>query len=226
MKFSENDKILLNTFIKDAKENKINGLSEMDDLRDFTDLETENLIKKIIATDPTDYGFKGNKIAIEPVPEDIVPMKSEAIKKSGEYELDTNTYLPENINLSYESMAYVFKRHNPNRQLLVGSGYRSPAFQVVTLIYILAKIYDFDLAETLKRVALPNYSQHCSVTSTAVDFLNIDGQPSDEDPIEFSKSVEYEWLKKNAAKFNFYESYPPDNNDGIMWEPWHWQFLE
>ncbi len=226
MKFDNNDKALLSRFLIDAKENKINGISEMEDLWDFTDLETENLIKKIISINPIDYGFKGSRISLEPVPDDIVPMKSEAIKKSGEYELDTNTYLPENINLSYESMAYVFKRHNPNRQLLVGSGYRSPAFQVVTLIYILAKIYDFDLAETLKRVALPNYSQHCSVTSTAVDFLNIDGQPSDEDPIEFSKSVEYEWLKKNAAKFNFYESYPPDNNDGIMWEPWHWQFLE
>ena len=48
MKFDTNDKTLLSRFLIDAKENKINGISEMEDLWDFTDLETENLIKKII----------------------------------------------------------------------------------------------------------------------------------------------------------------------------------
>jgi D-alanyl-D-alanine carboxypeptidase len=226
MKFTDQDKRLLSNFIEDSKTNGISGISELEDLWDFADTETEELIKKIIALDPTAYGFKGKKLKLEPVPDNIIPMKSESLNKSGEYQLDSNTYLPEDINLSYESMAYVFKRHYPNRQLLIGSGYRSPAFQIVTLVYILVRVYDFNLKETLKRVALPNYSQHCSVTNTAVDFLNIDGQPTDEDPIAFSRSVEYDWLKKHAHKFNFYESYPPDNKDGIMWEPWHWQYIE
>ena len=39
---------------------------------------------------------------------------------------------------------------------------------------------------------------------------------------DFDKTEEYKWLQKNAKSFNFYESYPIDNNLDMMYEPWHW----
>lgn len=226
MNFSKQDKILLINFLDLAISSGINGLSSMNELLQLTTAKDRFLINQIIKIDPKAYGFKGQAIILEAVPSDVVTITNRIEKQSGEYQLDSNTYLPKIIYLSYQKMAKAFQKDYPKRELLTGPSYRSPAFQIITLIYILAKVYDFNLSETLKRVALPQFSQHCSVSRTAIDFLNIDGEPSDEEPEKFRNSVEYDWLTKNAQKYGFYESYPPNNPDGIMPEPWHWQFLE
>ena len=226
MDFSETDRRNIYKFLEDVSKSSINALSIEDELWNLTSRETKSLIDRILALDPSEYGFRGKELPKEAVPSDAIKIESHASKSSGEYELDSNAYLPKRVFAAFDRMADAFSRENPGRKLLVGSGYRSPAFQIVTLLYILAKVYDFDLNYTLKRVAMPRYSQHCLASSTAVDILNVDGEPSDEDPQKFSESIEYAWLLKNAGKFNFSESYPPHNKDGIMWEPWHWQFLE
>ena len=56
-------------------------------------------------------------------------------------------------------MNQAFIKTFPGRKLVVGSGYRSPAYQIATLIYILVNNYDFDIGKTLKRVAMPRYSR-------------------------------------------------------------------
>jgi LAS superfamily LD-carboxypeptidase LdcB len=226
MEFSESDKRLIFQFLENISKSTVNGLSDEQELWDLTTLETKSLINKIVSLNPEEYGFRGKQLPNESVPKDAVKIASQVHDSSGEYELDNNTYLPKKVFIAYDKMAEEFNKENIHRKLLIGSGYRSPAFQIVTLIYILAKVYDFDLSQTLKRVAMPRYSQHCSVSNTAIDMLNIDGEPSDNDPQKFGESIEYTWLLKNANKFNFNESYPPNNPDGIMWEPWHWQFLE
>lgn len=226
MDFSQTDKKNIYKFLEEVSKSTINGLSAEDELWSLASPKTKSLINKIMTLNPNEYGFRGKRLAKEALPSDAIKIENKADKSSGEYELDGNTYLPKRVFTAFSGMADAFNKENPSRKLLVGSGYRSPAFQIVTLLYILAKVYDFDLNQTLQRVAMPRYSQHCLTSNTAIDLLNIDGEPSDEDPQKFSESVEYVWLLKNADKFNFNESYPPHNPDGIMWEPWHWQFLE
>ena len=34
---------------------------------------------------------------------------------------------------------------------------------------------------------------------------------------------QYAWLRENAARYRFYESWPPGNEFGMRAEPWHWQ---
>jgi LAS superfamily LD-carboxypeptidase LdcB len=226
MTFSNNDRQLLNQFVELSISNSLNGLSSMDDLWKCTTIKSKKIIKNIISLDPKIYGFKGELIPSENNYSNILTVDKTEQGHNGEYAIDKESYMPEIIYEAFNNMANEFKIDYPKRSLLIGSCYRSPAFQIFTLIYILVKIYSFNLAKTLKRVALPNYSQHCSFSSTAVDIINVDGEPTDENPEKFSNSIEYKWLVKNAINYNFYESYPPDNKDGIMWEPWHWQYLK
>ncbi len=225
MNFNDTDRKRINQFLETVSKSKINGLSTKDELWSLTNSQTKALLDKIVALNPKEYGFRGKQVPQESVPKDAIKIDNRTDNSSGEHELVNSAYLPKEVYRAFEKMAGVFSKEYPVRKLMVSSGYRSPAFQVLTLLYILAKIYDFDLSQTLKRVAMPQYSQHCSANNTAIDMLNIDGEPSDDEPEKFKDSIEYKWITENASKFNFYESYPSNNPDGIMWEPWHWQYI-
>jgi LAS superfamily LD-carboxypeptidase LdcB len=224
MHFDDKDKEALNNFLSKIEKSSLTGISELEELWAFADIDSRALIEKILQLNPADFGFKGKKIKPEPIPADMVVIDNSEYAKDDEYALFNKTYLPEHVYTAFSKMAREFKSNYPNRELLVGTGYRSPACQIITLVYILAKIYDFDIDKTLKRVAFPDYSTHSSVSETAIDVMNIDGEPTDENSLAFKDSVEYSWLKEHAKKFSFYESYPLNNSDGIMWEPWHWQY--
>ncbi len=224
MTFSIKDKTVLEKFLSDVLAANINGLSSMDELLSLTNPDSRALLDMIIGLDPYKYGFKGELVPQEPTPTNVVKIKKDTINQGGEYELDSSAYLPKQVFDAFSSMAESFHAENPNRELLLGSGYRSPAFQIVILLYIFVRVYDFDIAVTLRRVALPQYSQHCSVSNTAIDLVNVDGEPTDENPAKFKDTIEYEWLLTYANQYGFYESYPLNNPEGIMWEPWHWQY--
>ncbi len=96
--------------------------------------------------------------------------------------------------------------------LSVDSGFRSAQYQKKILEKYLNQ--NMDYLGLLQVVAPPGYSQH--MLGNCVDFV-----PSE---LDFSKSAQYTWLKKNAQQYGFIESYSEDNNSGINWEPWHWQF--
>ena len=226
MTFDEQDKILLKRFIEKLNSSNVNGLMALSDLWNITDKPSKLLIKKILDLDPHKYGFKGEEIDTEGEGINLIKINNSSLISQDEYSLDQNSYLPEHIMDRFNAMNIQFQNDFQDRQLLIGSGYRSPAFQIITLLFILVKFYKFDINETLKRVALPKYSEHCSIKNTALDILNIDGLPNDENPTEFAKTVEFNWLINNARNFGFKESYPKDNNLGIMWEPWHWRFID
>ena len=78
--------------------------------------------------------------------------------------------------------------------------------------------------EGAERVAFPGYSEHGAPRWPAIDFVTMKGMPSDKNPLDFVSTEEYRWLLKNAHRFGFYLSYPKNNKDGIMYEPWHWRF--
>jgi hypothetical protein len=55
--------------------------------------------------------------------------------------------------------------------------------------------YGGDIARTIRHASPPNYAQHTMASKAAIDFKNVDGSPSGDNP-EF----------------------------GMRAEPWHWQY--
>ncbi|AXA32936.1 M15 family metallopeptidase [Francisella adeliensis] len=74
------------------------------------------------------------------------------------------------------------------------------------------------LEQIVKKVAIPGYSEHH--TGLAIDFTT-----PDEDGLvteAFEQTSAFVWLHKNANDYGFYMSYPRDNLQGMIYEPWHW----
>ena len=79
--------------------------------------------------------------------------------------------------------------------------------------------------ETRKRAevsAPPQYSEHH--TGYAID-IGDGNSPSTHLNIEFENTLLFKWLKKNAAKYSFELSFPPNNIQNISYEPWHWRYV-
>ena len=222
MDFSPEEKESLNKLMNKISNARLTRISSMNDLWSLTDEVNARVIKKIVQLDPTQFGFKGRKIPNKSVPKNIV--KVDISQSAQDDSTRTYQYLPAPVYEAFMRMNQQFTKDNPGRTLLVGSGYRSTAYQITILIGLLVNTYNFDITKTLKGAALPGYSQHGSASETAIDISNINGQPSAADPEDFKDCVEYQWLTKNANNLGFYESYPPNNPDGIRYEPWHWQY--
>jgi D-alanyl-D-alanine carboxypeptidase len=70
--------------------------------------------------------------------------------------------------------------------------------------------------------APPGYSEHH--TGYAIDIG--DGKvPSANVNPSFAKTAAFNWLKQNAARYSFELSFPPNNPQGVSYEPWHWRFV-
>jgi D-alanyl-D-alanine carboxypeptidase len=65
--------------------------------------------------------------------------------------------------------------------------------------------------------AAPGFSEHH--TGRAVDIASPGTRPLTE---EFEGSEAFAWLERNAADYGFSMSYPRDNPEGFIYEPWHW----
>ncbi len=99
--------------------------------------------------------------------------------------------------------------------LMIVSGFRSIEYQASL---IRKKINSGQsVSEILSVNAAPGYSEHH--TGCAVDIASPGSRPLTE---EFESSEAFHWLEKNAAKFGFSMSYPRDNRQGFIYEPWHW----
>lgn len=75
------------------------------------------------------------------------------------------------------------------------------------------------LEQVLSVNAAPGFSEHHTGRAIDVGTLGCDAVT-----LEFENTNVFQWLKENAAGFNFYLSYPRDNAYGIDYEPWHWCF--
>ena len=73
------------------------------------------------------------------------------------------------------------------------------------------------LKEILAVNAAPGFSEHH--TGRAVDIASPGTRPLTE---EFEGSEAFAWLERNAADYGFSMSYPRDNPEGFIYEPWHW----
>lgn len=70
--------------------------------------------------------------------------------------------------------------------------------------------------------APPGYSEHH--TGYAVD-LGDGNAPATNLEKDFAQTAAFRWLQQNALKYSFEMSFPPDNIQGVSYEPWHWRFV-
>ena len=75
------------------------------------------------------------------------------------------------------------------------------------------------IKKILEENKLPGYSEHH--TGRAIDLTS---KKLNTLSTQFENSKEFKWIVQNASIYNFYLSYPKDNKEGIMYEPWHWMF--
>lgn len=95
------------------------------------------------------------------------------------------------------------------------SAFRSLEFQSALLR---GKLGRGDTLEQVLRVnAPPGYSEHHS--GRAVDIGTSGVAPLDE---SFERTPAFAWLQRSARHHGFVLSYPRDNADGYLYEPWHW----
>ncbi len=107
--------------------------------------------------------------------------------------------------------------HAQGVELLLISAFRSVDFQAGLIRGKLAK--GRAIEEILTVNAPPGCSEHH--TGRAVDIGAVDCPPLE---AEFETTAAYRWLTVNAARFDFVMSYPKDNAEGYLYEPWHWCF--
>ena len=197
----------------------------LDRLRDLLSAGQQAIVDQIINLKPQDYGVKTPYAGdLEPVPTDLVRVAGQQYTEHGERKTLEEKYIPRHIFDAYVRMNEAFMAGHPNRKLLIGSCYRSPAYQVVVFINWLINGYHGDIAKTIRHASPPNYSQHTIASKAAIDFVNVDGSPSGDRPEDSKDTVEYAWLRRHGGEFNFYESWPEGNEFGMRAEPWHWQY--
>ncbi len=104
---------------------------------------------------------------------------------------------------------------------VVISGFRSITEQQ-ELFFAISKQRNQTPAERAKVSAPPGHSEHH--TGYALDFGDA-GVPSSNLSPSFEKTPAFKWLQSNAARYGFEMSFPPNNPQGVMYEPWHWRFV-
>lgn len=182
------------------------------------------LVRQILTIDPKDLGFKGPFYSLEPATNlikiDSFKFKNELHRETGIQYCPAHSY-NDFVKMSEEMYKEIGKR------IYIDSGYRSPGRQAYLFLYYLIMDNDYCLLENAKWIALPGYSEHGANINNAIDIATeegINGFSEDQCAKDFENTIEFKWLLENANKFNFYLSYPKDNDLGVAYEPWHWHW--
>ncbi|HIK44068.1 MAG TPA: D-alanyl-D-alanine carboxypeptidase family protein [Leptolyngbyaceae cyanobacterium M65_K2018_010] len=117
--------------------------------------------------------------------------------------------------------AMVQAAQGENIRLVPLSGYRSQAEQ--EKIFFGVKAQRGQDAQTRAEVsAPPGYSEHH--TGYALDIGDGNQAGTHLNP-SFADTRAYQWMEANAVRYGFELSFPPDNFQGVAFEPWHWRFV-
>lgn len=101
------------------------------------------------------------------------------------------------------------------------SGFRSEAEQEALFFQVKADRGQ-DVETRAEVSAPPGYSEHH--TGYAID-LGDATQPGTHINADFANTAAYKWMEDNADRYDFELSFPPDNLQGVVFEPWHWRFV-
>lgn len=156
------------------------------------------------------------------LPDNLTPVGPQTMIKEGVPAPVDPQYLPKPALESYRRMMAAMKA-DLGKELLVESGYRSPAYQLYLFIFFMSN-HEMSIIETKKHVALPGYSEHGAPQTQAIDFINEAAINGEYNPPEFEALPEYAWLQKHAKAFGFFISYPRGNKSNSAFEPWHWHY--
>lgn len=125
--------------------------------------------------------------------------------------------LTRNASLAWKSMKDTAADEGVS--LLPFSGFRSYVYQQGLIQRHIDNGRAMD--DILANLALPGYSEHH--TGRAVDVTTAGCAPLVE---EFEDTEAFKWLTENAESFGFYLSFARDNEQGFIYEPWHWCYKE
>ncbi len=104
--------------------------------------------------------------------------------------------------------------------LILLSAYRSHQLQKEIFFEIKSQRNQTAL-ERSKVSAPPGHSEHS--TGYAIDIGDAN-RPDTDFEESFENTPAFRWLKRNASRYHFTLSFPPDNHQGVTYEPWHWRF--
>lgn len=114
-------------------------------------------------------------------------------------------------------------RKDLGRGLLIGSAYRSPAYQLYLIVEFLPR-FDYSLDQTRAHVSLPGGSDHNRVDRLGIDFVSESGVDLEySHAADFMALPEYRWLLANAGRFGFEAE--PVAGGGPPTSPWHWRYV-
>ena len=127
-------------------------------------------------------------------------------------------YVHKEIYESFKEMQFMASQRGISLQLL--SGYRSIDLQR-DIFYENKSIRNQTAVERSMVSAPPGYSEHS--TGYAID-VGDGNYPDTHFEVEFEQTPAFKWMKRFAPKYHFVLSFPPNNKQGVTYEPWHWRF--
>ena len=150
---------------------------------------------------------KNNKL-----PENYVPDNLEILDTKYSYE---NKLLRKEAKQMFEKLSS--DASNIGYKIIATSTYRSYEYQSNLYNYYV-KEKGLEYADLCS--ARPGHSEH--QTGLAVD---VEGSNNSYD--DFEKSIEFNWMKKNAHKYGFILRYPKgkEHITGFKYEPWHYRYV-
>lgn len=197
------------------------AIVDFDTLMNSLNFYEKDFAQRIFEIDPKQLGFKGPFYSIDK-PKDLIEIPSVKVG----YRETGIQFCPEHSYKDYLKMVNQMQK-DIGKRLYIDSGYRSPGRQAYLFFHYLTSSAKYSLKENAKWIAMPGYSQHGSPIENAIDFCNqngINGFSDGQKQSDFENLPENKWMLKNADKFNFYLSYPKDNQWGVAYEPWHWHW--
>lgn len=178
----------------------------------------KRVLGTILSLRPDDYGVMHKRVTASPSPPQLVKLEpGNQQGDSGSHRAQPQ-FITEPLNKDFQAMNLAMLR-DTGRQVVIESGYRSPAYQAIVFARSLRQRAG-DIAATMQFVAPPYHSQHNDAKYLAVDVKSLAPEAS------FGSTPEYTWMQDHAGEFGFELSFPPDNPDGVAYEPWHWRHSE
>ena len=127
-------------------------------------------------------------------------------------------YVHKDIYENFKEMQFLAAQRGISLQLL--SGYRSIDLQR-DIFYENKSLRNQTAIERSRDSAPPGYSEHS--TGYAID-VGDGNYPNTHFEVEFEQTPAFKWMKRYASKYHFVLSFPPNNKQGVTYEPWHWRF--
>tara|TARA_B100000579_G_scaffold185038_1_gene150823 strand:- start:119 stop:829 length:711 start_codon:yes stop_codon:yes gene_type:complete len=127
-------------------------------------------------------------------------------------------YVHKDIYENFKEMQFKAAQQGISLKLL--SGYRSINLQR-DIFYENKSIRNQTAVERSRVSAPPGYSEHS--TGYAID-VGDGNYPNTHFEVEFEQTPAFKWMRRFASKYHFVLSFPPNNKQGVTYEPWHWRF--